>query len=512
MTLAFDTTPIAEPPTGLLETRVVPPAQALEPSLRSAFVGGRGTEPSLDALFDGGALCVTTGQQPGLFLGPLFTVYKAVTAIALARRLSTQLKRPVVPVFWVAGDDHDFAEANHFHIVNLNNEITEIRLRGRDPDAPSLPLYREPVGMDVDAVLAALETETPPTEFRDQVLTWIRRHYQPEQDMATAFAGALAELLSPHGLLVFRPTDSSAKRAMAPRLLQALEHAVALDRALAERRRELERGGHPVPVSVGDQATTVMIEVSLGRDRLIIDGNHFVARRSQETWTFRQLEAIAQTEPERLSPNVLLRPVIEAALLPTVAYVAGPGELAYSPQCAPVYDRLGVEPQPFVPRWSARILEAKITKVLEKFGIDPDQLAQEGQVEGQLMREEMPPEAAAALRTLRQTVQAEFARLEREVMAIDPTLKKAIAAQRNSQLGGIADVEKRLVSHLKKQSEILVQQVTKARNHLFPLGRPQERVFNVVPYLIRYGTSFVDSALATADEWCGSLESVRHGP
>ncbi len=508
MTLPFRTTPFVTPSPWVVRRRVPTGRAPLPADLRPAFHATHAAEAQLDRLLDGDALCVTTGQQPGLLLGPLFTIYKALSAIALAEVLGERLDRPVVPVFWVAGDDHDFAEANHVFATDLSNEVTELRLRERAATAPLTPLYREPLGPDIDAILDRLRELTPETEFRPSILEWVARHYRPKQDFATAFADALAELLGPHGLVVFRPTHERAKHAMAPLLLEALRRTSALNEALTERARSLESARQAVPVPVGDTASLVMMEGKLGRDRLMVVDGGFESRRAQETWSMQSLETIARDEPMRLSPNVLLRPVVEAALLPTLAYVAGPGELAYFPQCEPLYDALDVVPQATVPRWSAMALETRVSKVLRKYDLEPDDLRDEGRAESRLAREDMPADAADALSHLRGHLGEEYGRLERAAGAIDPTLKKPIASARNAALASVNDVEKRIVAHLKKGNDIVVQQIAKARHNLFPHGHPQERVFNVTPYLIRYGSGFIDAALDECRRWTRTLEST----
>jgi len=259
---------------------------------------------------------------------------------------------------------------------------------------------------------------------------------------------------------------------------------------------------------VGDGATMVMIEGRLGRDRLLMDGGGYVSRRAGERWSTADLKRLAAEEPQRLSPNVLARPAIEAALLPTIAYVAGPGELAYLPQAAPVYQALGVEPQAAVPRWSGRVIEPRVRKVLEKYRIAIDALNQpEGKLEATLVAEGLPGTAREALAALRAANTVEYQRLAEAAAAVDPTLRKPVESAKNTALGGLAEIEKRIVGHLKKQNEILLQQIDKARRNVFPLGAPQERVFNVMSYTVRYGSGFVESVLAACAAHAASLES-----
>ncbi len=502
MTLRFDSTSIAPPPATDYSALAMRRGGLIAPLLDGAFVAHDAAQDRLRQLRDG-ALCVTTGQQPGLLTGPLFTIYKALTAIALAEQLENLLERPVVPVFWVAGDDHDFAEANHVHYLTMDNEVERVTLREREPQAPLTPLYREALGSEVVTVMAELAEGSPNTEFRAEILAWLERHYRSEADFATAFAESVGELFGRFGLVVLRPTSAEAKGAMAPYLVQALRSAAAIDRALAARADELRGGGLPVPVPVGEGAALVMIEGKLGRDRLVVDGDRYVARRSEESWSFSELERLAADDPRRLSPNVLLRPVIEAAILPTLAYVAGPGELKYLPQCLPVYDALDVVPQPPFPRWSAFVVEQRVTKVLDKYGIAVSDL-QRSDLESQLVREDMPESVTRPLSSIRATLGQQYQQLQDAAVNVDPTLKKSVQTARNSALTELRDLEKRIVSHLKKQNEIVVQQIGKARNNLFPGGRPQERVFTVAPYLVRYGAEFLDAALDEARKFVRS--------
>jgi bacillithiol biosynthesis cysteine-adding enzyme BshC len=511
VTLAFEPTPI---PGAAAPVSPGPDGDHVRvlPELRPAFTAQGPAAANLERLFTPGALAVTTGQQPGLLTGPLYTIYKALSAAALARALERRLARPVIPIFWVAGDDHDFAEANHCHLLTAGNEVQRLVLRERAPTAALTPLYREPVGEDIARVLAAVAQAVPNTEFRGTVLAWAERHYRPDTSLADAFASGLAELLAEFGVVVFRPTHVAAKSAMAPWAIAALERAAELDAALAARARELLAWSGTAPVSVGEGATAIMLEGSQGRDRLVLDGTGFVTRRSGERWSLKDLARLAQDDPQRLSPNVLARPVMEAALLPTLAYIAGPGELAYLPQATPLYRMLGVRPQVPLPRWSGFVIEPRVAKVLDKYRLRPADLHRaEGQLEAALVQSDMPEAATQALTSLRRTIEDEYDRLTEAAVAVDPTLKKPVQSAKHQALGGVAEVEKRLLSHLKQQNEILVSQLAKARTNLFPLGQPQERVLTVLPYLVRYGPDFLRAAYSACERLATHLAAVTDG-
>ena len=440
--------------------------------------------PGRDRLAAGDVLAVTTGQQPVLFTGPLYTVHKALSAIGLAQRLERERGVTVVPVFWVAGDDHDFAEANHATVLGRDGELVKIVLRERAHEAPQLPLFREVLGPDIRAALDALDAALPDSECKPEVRQLLEACYRPDVSLADASAEALNQLLGARGsgLAVFRAHDRNAKRAAAPWILKALDETLP------------------------DGLTPVMVEGRLGRDRVRKDGNAFVLRRSGERLTRSELEKIAAETPEKLSPNVLLRPVIEAALFPTLAYVGGPGEMEYLPEAAPLFSSLGVAAQAHVPRWSGVIIEARVDKILSKHGLTlADFDSQPGTLETRIAKAELPRELADSLNALRADVESRFARISGEVQQLDPTLERTVQSARNAALAGTHEIEKKLVASLKRTQGTLVSQLVRARAALMPDGKPQERVLTMASFLARYGGSLLDQIDAEVARWAAGL-------
>lgn len=488
-----------------------PRTDTFDPGLLDACVRLPEIEAQLERLREPGTLVVTTGQQPGLFTGPLYTIHKALSAAALARVLARHWDRPVVPVFWMAGDDHDFAEASRATWQTGDGGLRDVALPARAPDAPLTPMSQELLGAEVDACLALLADDLPASEFRDETLEWLRRHYRPDATVAAAYGGALAELLAPSGVVVLDSTHSTVKARAAEHLLAALEGDEALERALARRAAELERAGADPGVALGDGATLVMVEAAAGRDRLVRDGDGYLTRRSRERFDRQTLRALAREEPGRLSPNVLLRPVVESALLPTVAYVAGPGELRYLALTGPVYDALGVPRQTPLPRWSGLLVEPRVDRVLAKFGIGlADLLEPEGALESRLVRSQLPADAIAALAALRESIAARYDEITRSAIAIDPTMERPVRSAKHQALASSHDIEKRLVQHLKRRQETELGQLARARSSVLPHGKPQERVLTVAPFLARYGPALLTELADAIHEWyAGALEGAR---
>ena len=503
MSLRFVPTPLEHP----LEAPA-PRTGGFDSALGEAFVASSSRDELLAKLRAPGALAVTTGQQPGLFTGPLYTIHKALSAVALARLLERRWRRPVVPVFWLAGDDHDFAEASSASWIAADGSVATAALPPRPADAALTPMYRQPLGEAVLPALEQLAADLPTTEFRDATLAWLERHYRPDSTVAGAYAGAMAELLGPLGILLLDSTHPAAKRAAAPLLVRALRQAAALDDDLDRWAEAQGVTARTSGITVGDGAALVMVEASLGRDRLIRDGDTFVTRRSRERFDLPAIERLAADDPSRLSPNVLLRPAVESALLPTVAYLGGPGELRYLALTPPVYERLDIPRQRPLPRWSGVIVEPRVDRVLVKFDVSlTDLAAPPGALEARLVRAQLPADALQALDRLRTALDDGYGALERAATEIDPTLVRPTQAARQQAVTGTLDIEKKLVHHLKRRQETELGQLGRARAAVFPNGKPQERVLTIAPFLARYGTGLLPELTDTFEEWYrGGLE------
>jgi bacillithiol biosynthesis cysteine-adding enzyme BshC len=434
---------------------------------------------------------VATGQQPGLFTGPLYTIYKAVTAARYAAELEARLGVPAVASFWVASEDHDWEEANHTYVVNTENRLVRIEIgRGDAPGDGSPPLFRVRLGPDAEEAVAQLAEATPETEFKADVLDPLRRAYRAGAPAPRAFADALADLAAEWPLCWIDAADPELKRRSVPVLWREWERRRESAEALAAWSAELERAGYPPQVRLDPEATNLFVEGRAGRDRLLWDPNGGTGRlrRSGERWTGAALRDLLETEPERVSPNVLLRPVVEAAVLPTVAYVGGPAEVAYFAQLVPLFALHDLTPPVVVPRASARIVEGRIARVLAKVGLDPDELrAGADAVLRRRVREEMPPAVSRALADLRAGAARGLDALRAAVPEIDPSLAGAIGRADAQIEKAVRELEGKVTAALERRNRVLRDQIEKAAVHLAPLGQPQERVLNVYPYLVRYG-------------------------
>jgi uncharacterized protein YllA (UPF0747 family) len=255
-------------------------------------------------------------------------------------------------------------------------------------------------------------------------------------------------------------------------------------------------------VAVGDGASLVFLEGPVGRDRLVRDGDGFLTRRGKTRCTMPELEDIASRSPERLSPNVMLRPVVESAVLPTVAYVAGPAELRYLELATVVYQALGVPRQQPVARWSGLFVEPRVTRVLQKHGAGLADLLGDGSaLETRIARGALPEGAEAAFAVLRDAIERGYRPVIGAAATVDPTLERPAQSARVQALHATEELEKKVLQHAKKRAAVELTQVARARLAVHPDGKPQERVLAMAGFLARYGMGLVGALAEHIEDW-----------
>lgn len=465
-------------------------------TLRDALrPSGAAARQKLERVVGERGVVVTAGQQAGLFTGPLYTVYKACTAVALAGRLERELSLPVLPVFWVASEDHDWEEIRHVHVVDVDNRLQRLEVTapvGLDDGTP--PIFRVRFGPDVADALDALRAATPESEFKDEVLGPLRDAYSPGASVAAAFADALANLFAGTSLCLLDAADPWVKSNSVPVLEREWSRRRDVGARLAEWTDALEAAGYEAQVSVDPLATNLFVEGQTGRDRLLLDADAETGRlrRSGQLVSEGDLLGWLRESPDRVSPNVLLRPVVESFLLPVAATVAGPAEIAYHAQIPPLFEIHGVRPPPVVPRAGFRIVERRVTKALEKTGASVDDLAAGPEnVARTLAREDIPESIESELDALARGLAERFERLGPEIEALDASLKGTVGRTRHAMGRALDELRAKITTSVQRRNETALEQLRKAAVHLWPLGQPQERVLNVYPYLVRYGRALI---------------------
>lgn len=455
-------------------------------AIRPAFGDSAAATARLERVAREGGVVVTTGQQPGLFGGPIYTWSKALSTLALADEIERVSGVPAAPVFWAASDDSDFAEASVTYAA-VSGGLETLALEP-DPRWEGRPLRDVPL-RGVPPLLERLERASG-SALWPRALQLARSTYSDGVGIGEAYLALLRGMLEPLGVAVLDASHPFVRAAARPLLLRALERGQEIERALVARSTEIEAAGFSAQVTLV-RGLALVFEI----------GDDGVRRRLPLRTP---PDAVAGAE---LGPNVLLRPILERAILPTVGYVAGPGEIAYFAQVGAVADALGAVAPLVLPRWSGLVIEPHVARILERRATSVEELRDPSAAESRIARAaltdaerrglaEAREHAAAAVRALRAGVGAQGGALLPEA-ALDG-LERELEWR-------LARVERRVLAAVKRREHEALRDIATARAALWPLGQPQERALNLLPMLARHGPPLLDAMLARAREHAVAL-------
>jgi bacillithiol biosynthesis cysteine-adding enzyme BshC len=440
----------------------------------------------------GGALCVVTGQQAGLFLGPLFTLYKAATAVAAARALENETGRPVVPLFWLQTEDHDLPEIAQCHVPSERGGPLSLCLPAAIEDRVSVAHRYLPI--EVRECLTALRAELGNLPHAGEHLARLEHHYRPGAGWATAFAGVLAELFAEEGLVLFDPREPELAAVAAAIHRRALSAAGDIAGALQRRSKDLEAAGFAATVHVRDGAPLSFFHPrgALGpRYRLVPDAAGFAEVGGEHCHALPALLHTLATEPLCFSTSVLLRPILQDSFLPTAAFVGGPAEVSYFAQLAPLYEAFGLPMPIVVPRARLSLIEPKTARLLDRRGL---RAIDAERSEDELLaaaRHSLPAQVAPAdlSRALVDSFVEKLEDLRPTIAADAPEVAAALDKTRHSVEGAVAKLTAKYERALLHHDERLVAEVRRLKDLLWPAGMPQERFYGVSYFAARYGES-----------------------
>jgi bacillithiol biosynthesis cysteine-adding enzyme BshC len=440
-------------------------------------------------LRDASTVAVVTGQQAGLYGGPLFTLLKTLTALKLARRIETEYRVPAVAVFWIDAEDHDWDEVKQIGVFDGDLNLQHIAV-GNPPGAHEGPVASVALDGSAEVALDALRATLPVTEFTAELIESLRAIYRPGVGMAEAFGRWLESVLGPHGVVVFDAADPAAKPFVADVFAREIEHAGETSRLAAEAGAALQARGYHAQVTP-HEGSVALFHLNAGREPVRQDDGRFEigALRASRS----ELLERVRRSPQEFSPNVLLRPLVQDTLFPTVCYVAGPSELAYHGQLGGVYKAFGI-PRPLVQqRATATLLDANAMRFLAKHDFPLEALrAQDEGALNQLLEAQLPPSVEATLEDAARMVQERMEALAAAVPQIDTTLEGAARSTLGRMQDDLKKLHAKIIQACKRKDETLRRQFKHAQAQAFPGGHPQEREIGFVYFLNKYGPGLVD--------------------
>lgn len=461
--------------------------------INSAMGCGRETLVNIDMLRKEDCVAVVTGQQAGLFSGPLFTVYKALSAIRLAKCLRDR-GHNAVPVFWIATEDHDFAEVARTFVIDKDGGLREV---GNRPERSS---DRLPVGKVVleDSIRGAVDelfAELPHTEFSAELRAAVEDAWCPGMPFGDAFGRFFSGLFKEHGLIMMCPMDERLKRLASPLYVEAISRADELVEALRARSSELLGDGYHAQVHIAEDYFPVFWQGDDGARHALrrTEGGKIATKDGSREFTVEELLETARTEPGRISPSVVLRSVVQDFLLPTVAYFGGAAEIAYFAQSGEAYRTLGRPVTPILHRQSFTIVEPKHRKALEKYGLVFEDLFEGPErLLPRIVESHLNADAAEVFWRAEERIGGELQRIAEALDKLDPTLEGNLSIRRRKILYHIEALRRKFhAAQVRKDSEVRAR-IDATFAALLPNRHLQERSLNVCCFINRYGPKFID--------------------
>jgi len=451
----------------------------------AAFGGGAETNRNLDRL-QNGAFAVVTGQQVGLLGGPAFSVYKAITAIRLAKELTAK-GTSAVPVFWMATEDHDLAEIDHCDFGSRAGlerfQWGVLGAEGRRVGEISLDEAVGQISARAGAMLEGAASE--------EVSGWIIESYRPGETLGSAFAKLMTRIFAGRGLILLDPLSPGLHRLSARTMLRALEEHEVLAKELVERSMALERAGFHAQVKVTESSTLLFRIVDGQRVPVRPKNGGFIAGTVQESYDD-ALQAV-QNHPEQFSANALLRPVIQDALLPTIAYIGGPAEIAYHAQTSLIYKRLLGRAPAILPRAAFTLVTSHVANLLKKYKLDVrDVLTGRQKIRARMEAEVLPHELSERFAEGEKKLQSLLEALREPLAKLDQTLGGALDTAAEKILYQFNSVRGKAGRAEGFRTGVLDAHEREIMSLLLPNHDLQERALSLLPFLASHGVELLD--------------------
>lgn len=467
-----------------------------------------GALKAAEQLRDASTYAVVTGQQAGIATGPLYTLYKAIGALRVARDMHARHPdHRFVAVFWIEADDHDFDEARHVGLIDRSGSSRTIAYDDGDQSRGHVG-DRVVTQSALSAFVNDLRESLIETEFSSDVVAILEEAYGVEgSTLASGFARTMYALLGDVPLVVVSSRNSQLKRLASDVFEREARDPDALFAALERQTQSLKAEGFPTPITPKHGALFITHEGSR-RSLDVVDAS-YALRDTTVRMSRDDLAEIARAYPERLSPNVALRPIVQDSILPTAVYLGGPSELAYLAQLIDAYEAFGVSPPRFAQRPFVLLMEPKARRALEGAGVTIEEVMQgDFNPSVRIVDADVEREIDNARTRAEAGLRSALGELEGVTKQIDPTLEKALGATRAGAEKGVEDFVKRLRSALKRKSQTEIDRLEAARELIMPARQLQERALNPMYYVNKYGLARFQSALAGIESSEGMLQVI----
>lgn len=450
------------------------------------------TLKNISSLKNKETIAVITGQQLGILGGPLYTVYKIITAIKLCSHLSERYDNyNFVPVFWLEGDDHDFEEVRSINILNDNNELIKISYKDGETEEEQnrgsigFLKFKDPIRQ----FISEFESQLRNTEFKNLISDKLNNFYASGKTFKESFKELLFWLFDEYGLIIFDPQDPEVKNLLKPIFKKEISDFRNHTEKLVHISADLEETYH---AQVKIRPINLFYNYDEGRYLIEPVENEFRLKGKRKKFSFEELNNLIDSESEKFSPNVLLRPICQDYLFPTGFYVGGPSEIAYFGQILPLYDFYKIDPPIVYPRSSVSIVEKSLKSILDKYSMSlTDIFTDSNKLKNKIINDISDRNLDEIFKEAKNQIDLTFDNLKEKLFEIDKTMTDVTSKYRAKVLGYMDELSVKATEAQKKRYEITLRQVDKASVNLYPNLNLQERELNFFNYANKYGVELL---------------------
>jgi bacillithiol biosynthesis cysteine-adding enzyme BshC len=449
---------------------------------------------NIKKLQDPKTLAVVGGQQTGLFTGPLLVIYKAITLIQTAKHAEKLLNRSVVPIFWLAGEDHDFDEVNHTYTLTQQLDVAKVKVD--HPNGLRCSVSKLTINQWEDA-LQQLENSLMQTEFKAGLIEKLTEIGMLSHTLVDFFARTFVWLFRENGLILMDSDDLAIRQLESPMFCQLLEQHEQLNEAYLQGKARVEALGYQAQSELAPQNVNLFVFTDEG-ERILLqwDGQKYHDKKKERIYTHEELLNWAQAFPERLSNNVMTRPLMQEYLFPVLATVLGPGEIAYWGLTGLAFEAMAMELPIIVSRLEFTLIEGTVAKQMDKFSLSLDTVIHQFELWKQdWLNTQDQFGFPTRFKEAKQQFNQIYGPIVETLAGINPGMRKLGETNLQKIIEQMEFLEVRAVEANQAQYDVAIRHLERIRLSLYPLGKPQERVYNVIGYLNKYGDSFLQQML-----------------
>lgn len=449
------------------------------------------TLENINSLKEKNCFAVVTGQQPGIFTGPLYTIYKALTAIKLSESLKKRYNHNFVPIFWIETNDHDFEEVRAVNLIAKDKSLTLLKYQ------PEKEFLNKPIGEitfdnEIDKILKNFYDILPDNEFKIDIIELLNKYHQKFISLSFAFRMVMTAVFKGTGLILLDPSDSELKNLATDIFLKIAGNREKLSASFDQTYQKLITLGYHPEVKIKENSLNLFYHNSGERIPIYINNEDIIIGNSKAIIKRQELIDKIIKNPEKFSPNVLTRPIIQDFLLPTVSYVAGPTEVCYFSQISEAYKLMEIPMPVIFPRASITIIDKKIDNTLKKYDILPSELMEKRNIlKDKLTKKFILPELTDLFQESENNIKKVYQKISSTAEPIDITLKKGIENSFRKIFYQFNKIKNRFEKKIQEKHSIIKSETEEINNFIFPSGKLQERRINIFTFISRYGLKFM---------------------